>query len=51
MSEEVMQSKENYKLEKFTVTVTDSGPQLMKEFWCFYYITCEKHPNVIPAFF
>ena len=46
-----MPSKENYKLVGITVTVTDSGQQLMKEFWRLYCITCEKeskHYSVIP---
>ena len=51
MFEEVMQSKENYKLDTFTVTVTDSGPQAMKEFWHFYCNTCDKNPNIVTAFF
>ena len=51
MFEEVMQSKENYKLDTFTVTVTDSGPQAMKEFWRFYCNTCDKNPNIVTAFF
>ena len=45
-----MPSKKIYKLDNITGTVTDSGPQPMKEFWHLYCIICEKDPNIITAF-